>query len=313
MVDLRFALRYRIRVAGYERLGSVLSQQLFNNTLNAIERQNLAQHGRGVVSGLELSAGAGLTLLVSAGEAVGHCWHAFPAAELVIPPETEAYVWLEEDGTLSWSTAEAPPGPSSVCLGFAATGEAEIRSVSSRGRMPAARWTNARAYSLGEALRVETDTGLVGIGGSLLVSARGDHPEAPESGVLIYCGPDGLSLRRSGGDPCALWPESTPQWRLVQLVHDDFREGRANVPLSGLILHAVRVQIAAPLCADSAAELAVEPLGLRGRASTAGEPWLWSGLVEASALELALILEGAACTVQPGGIVDLCLLTSRLP
>ena len=89
-----------------------------------------------VKEGLDLTAGSGLTLNISAGvgNIDGHIYHA--AGTLALTDATRNYVWLTRAGALSASTTTTPPTANqSLFLGSALTSGGSITAVDYSGRL----------------------------------------------------------------------------------------------------------------------------------------------------------------------------------
>ncbi len=88
--------------------------------------------GSGVVAGLAVTAGSGLSVDVSAGVAmVGfEVTRSAPAAGVGVAAEATNYVFLRQDGTVATNTTgEAPAGQASILLATAVAGASAVTSV----------------------------------------------------------------------------------------------------------------------------------------------------------------------------------------
>jgi hypothetical protein len=139
--------------------GSGFSVAWLNRLIQAITGDRLRTGGRGILSGLAISAGAGLSLTIAEGYVMID-GEAMPVDDFahVLPNNQTNYVWL----TVSWNqgsqeyvaevlltATSADPGPTYVCLGMVTTTGGTITSVSTAGRVDLARWDGLRAYSIG--------------------------------------------------------------------------------------------------------------------------------------------------------------------
>lgn len=153
----------------FPRLGKMLTQTIFNGILDRLEGQNNYQHGRGVLNGLEVSAGAGLTIDVSAGWMVATA-PVLVAAQtaVVVPASATVFVFIASDGTVTTSASSADPGGEVVCLGSVTTDGAGVTSVSDSMRQALARFSALRVWEVGAGvLVVNTEARTVTLAGGL--------------------------------------------------------------------------------------------------------------------------------------------------
>lgn len=155
---------------GLNRLGSYLSQSIWNQNAESLEQLARAVGGRGVASGLNLTAGDNLTLHVSTGVLIdGACAREVPEAELELPPSVNRFVWMNGAGYFTFAATSEDPSGSLICLGRVFTDETSITSVTSEGRTEIARWINLRTYQVGNQLLIlDTDNQRIGLGASPL-------------------------------------------------------------------------------------------------------------------------------------------------
>lgn len=262
---------------GLHRLGNYLSQQIWNDNAAAIERFASAVGGRGVASGLELSAGDGLQVEVSAGLVVtGGSARQTALIYATVPPSNSKYVWVDEEGTIAFSDSASDLGGSNVCLGRVFSDADSITSVTTEGRCEIARWTSLRTYSLGQNLLVlDTETGRVGIGmeptvafevsGSarfssevsadrVLVRSRVSAPSG-EAGAATLCFSGGeLKAVQSGEPAVSLTRGFRPVsfgWASRSLVlSDDLTLGSTDAPIQALQAGGADREIRLPAVAD---------------------------------------------------------------
>lgn len=126
---------------GYKRLGSHLTQGHLNDAFDALEKQAVFQHGRGVLSGCHLSAVKGALKVVCTGGlvTVESARQVMGDEDIVVPANAVSYVWRsEEGGTLVTPTPE-PVGGLFVCVGRVVTGSSEPLLCDGAGRMEPAR------------------------------------------------------------------------------------------------------------------------------------------------------------------------------
>lgn len=150
---------------GYTRLGKILTAELYASLLDALELGNIHQGGRGILSGLEISAGTGLTLNIAAGVLRGLKEVTINATAAAMPAASTVYVWIDEEATVTTSPTLADPGGTFVCLGKVVSGGSSISSVSTEGRMALLRMPDLHSLIVGnEALFVDLLNSRVGIG-----------------------------------------------------------------------------------------------------------------------------------------------------
>lgn len=152
---------------GLNRLGSYLSQQLWNENVDRLERLAGTTQGRGVLQGLELAAGTGLEVTVSAGTLVdGAAAQDVVACTVSLPASTSRYVWMNASGVPVLSSSSADPGAGTVCLGRVYTDADSVTAVTTEGRTEGARWTDLRRFEIGNSnLVLDSETGRVAVGG----------------------------------------------------------------------------------------------------------------------------------------------------
>lgn len=113
------------------RKGGLLQAETLTALVRNIERTNLAA-GKGVLSGLDMTPGTGLSVNVSAGEFQASAHDSTPAFSVPLPPNKFVYVWIEandEDNTppnADWTEAATDYGTNWVCLGRVTTGENSV-------------------------------------------------------------------------------------------------------------------------------------------------------------------------------------------
>ena len=106
--------------------------------VNAVHPDILGSYGGGVlcgvVHGLAISAGSGLTLNIAAGGAiVGAVVQVDDATTLVLSNNADNWVWLKQDGTIVGTTTTTPPVTECCLLGLAVTSAGSISSVGTDG------------------------------------------------------------------------------------------------------------------------------------------------------------------------------------
>jgi len=170
---------------GFDRMssgGANFTVAYFNRIVEAFERAWLAS-GRGVLSGLTLSNGGGLTLGIAEGVVmldgkaifVDDFTHVLPANET-------NYVWLTtsfSEGTgvssasIQLTATPVDPGVTYVCLGVVTTGASTITTIGSGGRVDLARWDSLRDYSVaGDLFRIDALDRQIAFGGGQAVATR---------------------------------------------------------------------------------------------------------------------------------------------
>ncbi len=178
---------------GYFRLvdGAVLSASEQNANWSDFELLSRATQGHVVLSGLGLSAGQGLSVVVAEGTAsLDKLVNVEETAIVGLPPSSTTYVWLRDDGTFTLTPTLTPPMGVHTLVGSVTTGsESVIRvdtSVAWRGQRVE---DSVRQVTGPNALVVILNAPKVGIGtdspsDALHVSgvARADAVSLPERG-----------------------------------------------------------------------------------------------------------------------------------
>jgi hypothetical protein len=139
-------------MAGFVRMSAGFTTNSVDQHSENIELQNARQHGRGILEGLALSAGAGLELQVSAGTMIGSIVKEHGALTQELTASSTLYIWLSEDGAISTTADATDPGGTLVCLGKAVTSGVAITSLTTEGRMELSRWESARLYQIGNSV-----------------------------------------------------------------------------------------------------------------------------------------------------------------
>lgn len=142
-------------MSGYTRATNNLTLAQLNEPLDALELQAQKQFGRGILSGLTISDGGGLTLSIAAGALMGLKCVSIAATSLLLAAASTLWVWIDEEGDLQTTASFSDPGGTNVCLGKVITGASTISSIdvsSSSGRMSLFRWTSFTGFNIGESL-----------------------------------------------------------------------------------------------------------------------------------------------------------------
>lgn len=107
-----------------------------------------------ILNGLALSDGGGLDVDVAAGQALIDGVVEIQATSITVPDETaRVFIWLKQDGTLTYATNTSVPSGGKVLLGSCETGSGAITSLDTSGVL----------YSRGGlAIRETADTGVPG-------------------------------------------------------------------------------------------------------------------------------------------------------
>lgn len=134
------------------RLGDYLSQTLWNQNVDKQEALTNNCVGRGVVSGVALSAGSGLVLNVGAGVVVGDGAALNVASQTYTVPASGTYqIQIDTStNTISHQATLSDPGGTIVVLGRVVTGTSTITSVNETGRRFVMRSTAPGVYKFGD-------------------------------------------------------------------------------------------------------------------------------------------------------------------
>jgi hypothetical protein len=107
----------------------------WNTLIDMLESLHTVVIGRGVCSGLDLSAGTGLSLNISDGVLNSRSVVSLSnIGKFTCPASATSYVWISETGVVSTTTTPTYPGGNVVCLGKVVTSGSAITSVSEEGR-----------------------------------------------------------------------------------------------------------------------------------------------------------------------------------
>jgi hypothetical protein len=209
-------------MAGYIRPGKVFTAELYESLLQSLELANIQQHGRGVLDGLTITAGSGLTLNISSGVMRGLREVELTSTSDTMPASSTRFVWIDEDGDVITTATLGDPGGTFVCLGQVVTDGSSIISVSASGRMSLFRTDGLRKYRFGEkTLVVDIENNRIGVvndtmeyaldlrqGGTDGIAAmdgaflgeRGSIPATPTDGCILYQRGDNLEVRMPSGE-----------------------------------------------------------------------------------------------------------------
>ena len=156
-------------MAGYTRITNYPVIGDWNDNYSALELNSTYSFGRGILSGLTLSAGTGLSLNVAAGTLMGLKAVSISGTSTTVPDASTNYVWINESGSFTTSATTADPGGTYVCLGKVTAAGGVITTIdvtlATGGRMSVWRWTGIRVAQIGESLiYCDLANGWVGIG-----------------------------------------------------------------------------------------------------------------------------------------------------
>ncbi|MGV3616093.1 MAG: hypothetical protein ACO1SV_12225 [Fimbriimonas sp.] len=164
-------------MAGFARLGANLTTGIFNAVLDALELWAMRQ-GKGVLSGLELSAGTGLEVEISAGSLLGLKAVSIDLQTFALGASQTRYIWIDEAGAVTSSSDDTDPGGTSVCLGLVTTSGSAVTLITKAGRMETARWVD-RVFRVGAGrLEVDPEAQEVRVLGRLVVNGHILRPVA---------------------------------------------------------------------------------------------------------------------------------------
>lgn len=154
---------------GFHRLvnGGKLSAALQNADADSLEGLGVYGWGRGVISGIVLSNGGGLTVAWTAGWVNTLAPKYIAAGSVTLAPSSTLYLWMDNEGNVSTTGTSTYPGGEVFCLGYVVTGVATITSIAETNRYELARMTAEGTYQIGKnAVQIDTLNDRVGIGGA---------------------------------------------------------------------------------------------------------------------------------------------------
>lgn len=213
-------------MAGYLRITAGWTRRIYHGLLGALETAVARQHGRGVIYGMDLTDGGGLTVNCSAGAINGQAGGIdLDSTSYVLPPSSTVYVWADEGAepdnlsdprypNFTTTVSLSDPGGTYVCLGRVTTGVSTISSIVTTGRMDLNRWTSLWKWVVGgTTLAVDVENNRVGVKtltpttdfevsgtaratigqfvDQVEVVERVGDPSAPTNKVLLYAKDDG--------------------------------------------------------------------------------------------------------------------------
>lgn len=147
--------------------GSNFTVTNYNANIDSFENQSVYFFGRGVVSGLALSAGTGLELDVSSGVLNSRSFVTLSATSENVPDDQTSYVWIDEEGTITFSASYTYPGGNVVCLGTVTAASGSISGTATTGRMTPflVRTDDLNGFKLGNGvIQIDPVDGHVGFG-----------------------------------------------------------------------------------------------------------------------------------------------------
>lgn len=173
---------------GYTRLTpSNFTTTLYNALLDSLETIANLQGGRGVLSGLALSAGSGLTLNYAAGTILAEKATDLVAGSASLPASSTVYVWIDEGGAITTTGSFADPGGTNVCLGKVTTDATTITAVTTEGRMALLRWTSITTLKVGDSLfTIDLLTLRMLLNGAFGLKDLAAPPAPQASHILLY-------------------------------------------------------------------------------------------------------------------------------
>lgn len=134
------------------RLGDYLSQQIWNQNVEALEAAAAENIGRGILSGCELSAGTGLNVIVGTGvlHGGGSAVKINPSMSYLMPASGTYSLWFNcSTKALTHVSGSADPGEPLVCLGRVTTDSSSITLITAEGKVAVMRFENG-GYSVND-------------------------------------------------------------------------------------------------------------------------------------------------------------------
>jgi len=119
--------------------------------VDALETLTSVVVGPCVVSGMSLSPGVGLQVVVTAGLAISRSAYPFAAASTPVPANSTVYLWANEVGDLQTTSSSVAPSVHHVCLGTVTSGPTSVTSTSFTGRNSLSASVSATAQTAGVA------------------------------------------------------------------------------------------------------------------------------------------------------------------
>lgn len=153
---------------GYQKIVSgVFNEDIFNDNVTDLEAFHHVISGRGVISGLAISAGTAFTINISAGEMMtGKKWRSSAGATHNCPPSASRFIWIDgENNDFILDTASsADPGGNYVPLGKVTCDGSGVTVITTEGRASVARYPDLRTFQVGEnTLIVDTLNSRIGV------------------------------------------------------------------------------------------------------------------------------------------------------
>lgn len=120
----------------------------YNANLDALEDLGVNGIGRGVVSGLTLSAGGGFSLAIADGSLSSRSFVELTSIPTyTMPPSVTRYVWIDETGAITLTSSTTYPGGNVVCLGKVTTDGSGITAITEDNRQ----WLHHTLQEIGQA------------------------------------------------------------------------------------------------------------------------------------------------------------------
>lgn len=150
-------------MSGLNKIGTtgIMGSSSYDSNMTALELAGVKCNGLGVISGLVLSAGTGLTLSISSGYLCGRKVQLINASSHTCPGSATSYVWMDDDGGVTFSVSPDHPGGSSVCLGKVVTGSSSITTVASDNRMSVLSWSDPYTLQIGGLLTIDVKSQII--------------------------------------------------------------------------------------------------------------------------------------------------------
>lgn len=157
----------------FPRPGKLLTSAFFDALLARFEQQNIKQHGRGVLSGLAVTAGSGLEIDIAAGWILATSPVQLAAQSGVpVPASSARYVWIDAGGTVTLTATPDDIGGEAVCLGSVVTDGISVVDITHLGKMAVSGSPEPRFFQFGQHVAMPVEH-------SVLTSTKQLYPWSP--------------------------------------------------------------------------------------------------------------------------------------
>lgn len=199
---------------GFATLDTVLNQNDYNSNLSKLQLHNQLQHGKGVLSGNELSDGGGLDLDISAGKLLAGAVEDLAGTTVTLAANSDLFIFRNASGGVTPSAVADDPGGTMVCLGYVETDADSITLITEAGRMWLPQMAEARVWKVGGGVVVVDSDQKLGFFGATPIeqpTIDAPNPATPAAPAMPASYSHSTVTLTSPGDMSAAYVEAEAQ------------------------------------------------------------------------------------------------------